>query len=56
MGNTWRSSPWRETNGKMAYGGGLRRSAVATACEGRGGRCGTRESEGAAAGALGRFL
>jgi hypothetical protein len=28
MGNTWRSSPWTETDGKMAGGGGLRRSAV----------------------------
>jgi hypothetical protein len=32
MGNTWRSSPWTETVGKMAGGGGFggrRRSAVA---------------------------
>jgi hypothetical protein len=28
MGNTWRSSHWTETDGKMAGGGGLRRPAA----------------------------
>jgi hypothetical protein len=31
MGNTWRSSTWTETDGKMAGSGGLRRPAAVRA-------------------------
>jgi hypothetical protein len=45
MGNTWRSSPWTETDGRMAGGGGLRRPAVVRG--GGGVPVGLRRREGA---------